>query len=326
VLRRETAPRSKSFSELLRVNVYGIAQRFARRYLTVKGARTVIIIETVLLIAAVWCINTLYSRSKAEARAKDQQLTHLQEAYDELVLRYKDVNLMYEELREEMATVAVNEPETTVADASLPTDIGDLQRELVYERRRYGELEHAFDQLVARVDQYVQRSSRGDQQLADVTELKKQAGLAGGLPPDAQKRLDDYLDRRIVDLQKRIESSDDPRLQQNFADIGNTLQNMRDIQDRMRNARSKEDRRLAEEEMRVEQRQMSRLLQEERKLQMQSLAQEFNVPEDRMTEFARRVNRFSGSTDIISKLMPKPQPQPRTTKKTASRKPTQKRR
>jgi len=204
-----------------------------------KGARTVILVETILLIAVVVSAGSLYSRVKAEDDAKDRRIAELREALRDLLMRYDDINWQFKQLQEQAAAASADQQASTS-----PED--DLRRQLEYERRRYEELEDAFDRLAARFDEYMQRAEAQDIAAPDGGPDKRQ---------ERERRSelrgigDEFIDGRIEELQKRIDSTDDPAEQERLAAMGNAIQDMRDVRDRIRTAESPVDRERAVAEL-----------------------------------------------------------------------------
>ncbi len=229
-----------------------------------KGARTVILIETIVLITIVVSAGSIYSRVKAEDDVKDRLIAELQEQYRDLAMRYEDINWQFNELQER-ADAASSDQQTAVS----PDD--DIERQLEYERRRYKELEDAFDGLAVRFDELVLRAEAQDTVPFD--EFVQRAGRITVLPDEDSDRRrerdrrsdlrglgDEFIDGQIEDLQKRIDSTDDPDEQERLTAVGNAVQDMRDLRDRIRDAESEADRQQAVGELNELRRQLSELV------------------------------------------------------------------
>jgi len=205
----------------------------------VKGARTVILLETMVLIMVVVSAGSLYSRVKAEADAKDRQIAQLQKEHHDLLMRYNDVNWQFNELSQQVASASADQQ-----PSASPQD--ELRQQLEYERRQYKELEDAFERLAAQLDEYVQRAEAQDSAVSDRDSGRRQGR---GRRSDFRRMGNEFIDGRIEDLQKRIDSTDDPAEQDKLVELGNAIQDMRDLRERIRTAESDEEREQAVREL-----------------------------------------------------------------------------
>ncbi len=267
-----------------------------------KGGRVVMLVETALLVTAVVCLHSLHERAKAETAAKDLQLAALQKEHRELLLKYNDVSTMYAELQAEMnAAAADREAALASLNKDMPTDVGELQRALEYERKQYAELEDAFESLAARVDMYEQNTQVAENRQAEGDDVFGRGPRRAS--PEMRQRMNTFLDDRLSALQRRIDSETDPRIQENLAEIGNSIQTLRELRDQMRNAVSDEERQQLRDQMREEGRRMGELAQQNRRLEVESLAESFNIPKDRVDEFVQSVNDLGSATGMFGGMM-----------------------
>ena len=202
-----------------------------------KGARTVILIETILLITIVVSAGSIYSRFKVDADAKDRTIAELQQQHRDLVLRYDDLNWQFNQLQEQVTTASSDEPTTVLPD-------NDLGRQLDYERRRYKELEDAFDGLATRFDQYVQQSESRETDAVDPESDRRpeRGGRRGGRRSDTRGMDNEFIDGRLEELQQQMDATDDPAEQERLTKVSTAIQDMRDLRDRMRDAGSDAER------------------------------------------------------------------------------------
>ena len=105
-----------------------------------RSIQIVVIVETIVLVTTVTLAGSLYGRIRTEIDDKDKQLMEVRNELKELRLQYDDVSTMYSELKHE--TVLSANP--TSAEGN---NLTGLERELAYERKRYRELEDAFERL-----------------------------------------------------------------------------------------------------------------------------------------------------------------------------------
>jgi len=268
----------------------------------VKGGRIVILVETALLVLAAVCLYSLYERAKAEATEKDRRFAKLQQEHNELLLKYDDVGTAYAQLQKEMDAGGVQrEAPFATVDEDMPTDVGELQRTLQYERQLYVELEEAFESMAERVDAYQQTDGA-----AENDEAGRNSFFGRGGPrraPEMCQRMGQFADERIAELQRRIDSETDPRVQENLAAMGDSIQTLRELREQMQNAASDEERQQIRSQMREEGRQMGELARQGRRLEAESLAESFNIPKDKMDEFVRGVNQLGSSTGMFGGMM-----------------------
>ena len=201
-----------------------------------KGARTVILIETIVLITIVVSAGSIYSRFKADAAVKDRKIAELQQQHRDLGMRYDDLNWQFNQLQEQADTDSSDEQTAVLPD-------GDLGRQLEYEQRRYKELEDAFDGLATRFDLYVQQTETRETDAAGL-ELGRRSGRSGRRSRrfDVRGMGDEFMDNRIEEIQKQIDATDDPVEQERLEAVSNAIQDMRDVRDRLRDAGSDEER------------------------------------------------------------------------------------
>jgi len=207
----------------------------------VKGTRSVILIETVLLIVAIVCGSSVYSRGNAKLRANERKLAELREQYATLLDQYEEMNMAYTELKDKAGSIMFDNSGETA-------DIGDIQRELEYERKRYKELAKAFEEVSARADRYEEELEQRDEYMAEF-EARRAADFGpgfGGPRPEGRR----MGDRWLHELQMRIETSEDPAEKERLTEMVNSVESMREVGERIRNAETEEERQQAIEEMR----------------------------------------------------------------------------
>jgi len=268
----------------------------------VKGGRVVVLVETALLVLAAVCLYSLYERARTEAMEKDRRFAKLQQEHNELFQKYNDVSTIYAELQKEMAAAAAQrEAVFATVDEDMPTDVVELQRALQYERELYIELEEAFESMAEQVDAYQQTDGAAENDEAGRNNFFGRAG--GRRAPEMRQRMEQFADERIAELQRRIDSETDPRVQENLAAMGDSIQSLRELREQMQNAASDEERQQIRSQMREEGRQMGELAQQGRRLETESLAESFNIPKDKMDEFVQGVNKLGSSTGMFGGMM-----------------------